>query len=153
MNIVIGEYITIVDPEDAHFLEDKRWGVYLLDGKPYVRGWYNGKNEALHRLICNTPSKMFTDHINGNTLDNRRSNLRQCTNGQNQANSKVKKNNKSGYKGVARVSKHRWRAKINKDNNRIDLGLHESPELAARAYDNAAVRIHGQFARLNFPKS
>ncbi len=77
----------------------------------------------MHRVILGTPPGLFTDHVNGNQLDNRRENLRVCTPSQNQANKKLSKNNTSGHKGVEHVKKiNRWRATIVVNGKRITHG-------------------------------
>ncbi len=119
----------------------------------------NGKSktERLHRIIL---SRMLgrtlvrgeqVDHINQQTLDNRRSNLRLATNAQNQQNQSLSKNNKSGYKGVYRNPKGRWIAQIRENGKSRYLGSFVSPLEAAHAYDTAALRLFGEFAFLNFP--
>ena len=113
------------------------------------------KIERLHRVIL---SRMLgrpllnheqVDHINCNSFDNARNNLRLCTPHQNRWNRKLNKNNSSGYKGV-KSSRNKWRATIQVNNQEIDLGSFTTPEDAAHAYDDAA-RLHfGIFAKTNF---
>lgn len=92
------------------------------------------------------------DHINQNSLDNRLSNLREATRGQNNQNTKRKKNNKSGYKGVCRDKRGRgdkWLAQIMANGKRVILGRFETPQEAYNAYCAAAKEHHGEFARLS----
>jgi len=92
------------------------------------------------------------DHADRDKKNNRRNNLRPCTLSQNQSNKLVHRNNKSGYKGVSLHSQSdKWRAIINHNKKKISLGLFFSKEEAAKAYDEAARRLQGEFARLNFP--
>ena len=107
-----------------------------------------GITVPLHRHITNCPKGMHVDHINGNVLDNRLSNLRICTPSQNQANSKLPKNNTSGYKGVSKNGDG-WKAKIRVDYAYYYLGTFLTKEEAARAYNAAAIKYFGEFARLN----
>ena len=101
----------------------------------------------------NPPKGMVIDHINHNGLDNRRENLRICTNAENQRNRGKQKNNTSGYKGVDWRKDHKkWRARINKDNKTIHIGYYNIIEEAARAYDAKAKELHGKYAQLNFPE-
>jgi hypothetical protein len=110
------------------------------DGKPrYVQ---------MHRQIMDAPEGVEVDHRDGDGLNNRRYNLRVCTHAQNGANQRIPKNNRSGFKGVYRQKDcDGWCAKIRS----TYLGLYDSAEEAARAYDTAAVRTFGEFASLNFP--
>jgi hypothetical protein len=88
------------------------------------------------------------DHRSVNSLDNRRTNLREATHGQNMCNSGKRQNNTSGYKGVTWSKKHRkWVAQIGKDRTHHYLGLFDDPEVAHQAYCEAAKRLHGEFAR------
>lgn len=105
----------------------------------------------MHRFITGWE---YVDHINGNGLDNRRSNLRQADHFQNMANKRRYRNNTSGFKGVTRNTGtgRPWRAAIRANNKRRHLGYYDTPELAARAYDTAAIALFGEFARLNFPQ-
>lgn len=94
---------------------------------------------------------MQTDHINGNTLDNRKENLRICSIAENGRNRKIQKNNTSGYSGVSYMKGVcKWQATICVNKNKIYLGVFETAEESARAYDSAAKEYFGEFARLNF---
>ena len=116
----------------------------------------------MHREITNAPKGMQVDHINGNTLDNRKENLRVCTRSQNMMNRGKQNNNKSGYKGVSYMKKKDpnyeypkpWRAQIKCPTNQkvIHLGCYKYPEQAARAYDKKAIELFGEYAQLNFPR-
>ena len=103
----------------------------------------------MHRLILNAPKDVTVDHINGNTLDNRRVNLRLATLSQNNKNKRSI--NYTGFKNVYLVpnSTRRWYAKIMVDRQSMFLGTFGSPQEAALVYNNAAQKYHGEFARLN----
>ena len=92
------------------------------------------------------------DHKNGQTLDNRRCNLRVCSLSQNAANRKRRSDNTSGFKGVS-LRYGKWLARIGYKRTRITLGCFLNQIEAARAYDAAALKHFGKFARVNFPKS
>ncbi len=104
----------------------------------------------MHRLLLCPPMEMQIDHVNGNKLDNRKSNLRTCTASENQHNQGLQINNTSGYKGVIWiVSRDLWRAQIKINSKQIYLGYFKNPNDAARAYNGAAIKLHGEFACLN----
>lgn len=93
--------------------------------------------------------KECVDHINGDGLDNRRTNLRCCTNQQNQFNQKPRRG-KGAAKGTFFVKEmNRWRAYIYKDYKKINLGYFDTEEDAGKAYDAASVKLHGEFGRRN----
>jgi len=108
----------------------------------------------MHREVLPPPKGLFVDHINHCGFDNRRSNLRLVTLRQNMYNRrKLRKNLTSLFKGVYQRSDTKlWRANITVDGKRIHLGQFHSEIDAARAYDEAAKKYHGEFARLNFPE-
>jgi hypothetical protein len=161
----------IVDDDDYEMLMEHKWYAdkdYTIKSKDkfYVKRSpprdSNGKqkNIPMHRQITNAPEGMQVDHINGNTLDNRKENLRICTNQQNQMNRGRANNNKSGYKGVCYRKKKKdmineyskpWQARIKHNQKQIYLGMYKTKEEAARAYDKKAIELHGEFAQLNFP--
>lgn len=112
-----------------------------------------GSREAgkvfLHKLVLGTP-KEAVDHINGNPCDNRKSNLRLATLSQNQGNRVLNANNTSGYKGVRyhKLAK-KFVARITIKGVETYLGLHATAIDAARAYNEAALKHFGEFAKLN----
>lgn len=102
---------------------------------------------SLHRLIVDFE---IVDHINRNKLDNRKTNLRSATHGQNMVNSGPQKRNKSGYKGVY-VNNESYQVQITSNGKRVYIGVYKTAVEAALAYDEAAKKYHGEFAYLNFP--
>lgn len=104
----------------------------------------------MHRLVMGVEDpKIQVDHINHETLDNRRSQLRLCTQRQNSFNTRKHSNNTSGFKGVTqRKDSGKWGAYIRINGRKKTLGAYATPELAARAYAEAAATHHGEFARL-----
>jgi len=106
------------------------------------------KMTMMHRVIAGTPDGMETDHKDGDTLNNLPDNLRTCTHSQNRCNRGKTVANTSGYKGVF-ASLKKWQAKIKVDGKLLYLGTYLTPEEAARVYDEAAKKHHGEFAKLN----
>lgn len=102
----------------------------------------------------NPPIGMQVDHIDGNGLNNQRSNLRIATHLQNQRNRQhMNKNNSSGYRGVTWCKgAGRWMAQLSLNYKHVHLGLFDSPIDAAIAYDHAVIEHFGEFASTNFPK-
>lgn len=153
--------VALVDEEDLPLIHDYRWRAaktshcrfYYAVAEGTVRGGTARKTIYMHRLILGARPGQFVDHINGNTLDNRRSNLRFATSAENAMNRGLNRTNRTGYKGV---SFHRrdqvWEAWIRKNGKGRYLGRFSNPEDAARAYDMAALQMFGEFARLNFPE-
>lgn len=143
----------IVDDGDYEFLSGFRWFADKGGNTFYARRNSAGSNVRkirMHREIMRAGSEEEVDHINGNGLDNRRSNLRICNHSENQRNGKKYKNNTTGYKGVSWHKQHKkYYAKIRVNNKDIFLGLFLNPEDAARAYNKAAIIFHGEFAKLN----
>lgn len=124
--------------------------ILYITNNYYVDGIW--KERTLHRLITNANVMEYVDHINGNTLDNRRSNLRICTKAQNCKNRGLSKNktSKVNFKGVTYYkSNKKYIARITNNENKIYLGSFNTAEEAAKAYNEAAIKYHGEFARLN----
>lgn len=145
-----GDHRILLDGEDVELVSNYQWCVgthgYATNGA--------GKNQLLfHRLVTKANSTDFVDHINRNKLDNRKSNLRICTAGQNAYNKEKLNTNTSGYKGVCLLKNDRWQAQIGYDGKSIYLGIFLDAVSAAMAYDKAALRLTGDFALLNFPDS
>jgi hypothetical protein len=115
---------------------------------------------ALHREVMRAKPGDIVDHVNNEPLDNRRCNLRICSARENAQNVKSSNQKKGKYKGVyASAAAGRWCAAIaagekrpNGKRKRVHLGSFDSPELAAQAYDRAALKHFGAFASLNFPE-
>jgi hypothetical protein len=110
------------------------------------------KTETLHRVIMNAKKGECVDHINSNTLDNRKCNLRLCVHVDNLKNQKKPKNNTSGYKGVTfykNLKKKPYRAYININYKQVYLGYYETAEEAGLAYNKAAIKYFNEFAKLN----
>jgi hypothetical protein len=98
----------------------------------------------LHREITGAPKGFDVDHADGDSANNQRGNLRVCTHAQNMGNRRVNANNTSGFKGVSWKSRSgRWLARLAGK----DVGLFETKELAAAAYQRAALAKYGEFAR------
>lgn len=146
-NINVGQdLVAIVDDEDFERISQFDWIARKIEGKVYAV-----KMLYLHRVIMNAPAGMVVDHINGDSLDNRRSNLRLCTPAENARNRSKKKNSTSGFKGVSwNNMANKWQAQIMANGKLKALGVFVEKEDAARAYDKAARELHGEFARTNF---
>ena len=139
----------IIDKEDIEKIMVCTWYGKKGDWDKYARGMINQKEYKMHRLIMDvTDPNIHVDHINGNTYDNRKENLRLCNNSTNHMNQRVRKDNSCGFKGV-RKNYNKYLARIGK-NGSISLGTYNSIIEAAEAYDKAAIKLYGQYAKLNF---
>lgn len=152
-------YVAIVDDEDYATLARHKWYAHPDNfGNVYAKRMTprNGGSRQqirMHRAVAGAGVGQRVDHINGNTLDNRRANLRPATNAENCRNRKMNRNNTSGYKGVSwDNSSNKWRAQIRYEYRIVLIGFYADPIEAARAYDRKAVELFGDFARLNFPQ-
>lgn len=149
---------TLVSECDLPKLEGLRVGRMTGGGDTRyacIRTSVNGKTfmTLLHRLLMGAPEELCVDHINHDTFDNRRENLRLATHAQNMANRKTHSCNTSGYKGVSWSSTaKRFIVQVNKQGKRAHLGSFDCPVAAARAYDRFMTEKYGEFASLNFPQ-
>ncbi len=143
----------IVDSEDFKRLNQWKWyfnAGYALRGQRNFGCKGNCVKIYMHRLIAETPEGMQTDHINGDRLDNRKCNLRAATISQNIMNQKPQIGCSSKFKGVFwnnRINK--WQCQIKSNKKYKYIGVFDSEDNAAKAYNNAAMELHGEFARLN----
>ena len=143
----------IVDNDVYERVGKLRWYAWQ---HPNTGTWYAARSEKgrrvhLHRAILNAPRNLHVDHINGNGLDNRRSNLRLATTAQNNQNRDKYKNNTTGYKGVSQQrGRRRFRAQIYVNGRAIYLGWYETAIEAALAYDRAVWKYHGPYGCTNF---
>ncbi len=153
--------VAIIDDEDYERVSKYKWCAQKIVQKwrtfYYAKRAFkqDGKHTTihLHRFLMNPPPGMQVDHKNGNTLDNRRSNLRLATCAQNQRNRRKKGGGLWQYKGVNYVAERRKHlAVISKNGVRYRLGGFNTAEEAARAYDAKAKELFGEFAYLNFPE-
>jgi len=157
--IYLGEgYWTILEQDDYYRLRNFRWIVYGRGQSLYAfRFKFIGPNTttmmSMHREIMKSTDGRFVDHRNCDSLDNRRSNLRFATHAENNCNRRKRKNTTSQFLGISFDKRTRnWAGVIVHKGKRIWLGRFDSEIEAARAYDEAAKKLFGEFARLNFPE-
>lgn len=143
--LVHGIY-ALIDPSDWEAVSQHSW---------HYSGGYakNGRVGSMHRFIMQPATGLVVDHINRDRLDNRRSNLRICTQTQNKSNVGMRPSNKSGYRGVFQKPNGGWYVRVNagRDMLAVNKGPFETAEAAARVYDAIALEMRGEFAVLNFP--
>jgi hypothetical protein len=142
----------IVDADDYYQLSKFRWSA-IPGGKTfYAAGSHGGKRIQMHRMIMDAPGHLVVDHIDHNGLNNCRSNLRLCTAAQNCCNKSIYICGASKYKGVYWYKdRKKWSAKIKFNHKLYNLGYFADEITAAKAYDEKAKELHGEFACLNFP--
>jgi hypothetical protein len=139
------EYLCLYDSEDHELISRFTWSI---NTHGYAVTRKDGRSILMHRLLLNVNDPhVHCDHVNHNGLDNRRVNIRACTPSQNQHNRK-KQNSSTGSKGVTRFE-GKYFAQIRCNNVYHYLGLYRSEKTAARVYDQAARRLHGEFAHTN----
>lgn len=143
----------IIDDVDYSLVKNHKWHLFLAGGKEspefrYVRSRIKGETIYLHQFLMGTRDGV--DHKSRNTLDNRRGNLRVCTQSQNSCNQKRRKDNTSGYKGVYfHKAVQKWCSCIQYKHKEFTLGYFDTPEEGAEAYNKKALELHGEFARIN----
>lgn len=160
-------FVAVVDLEDWDKVRPHNWhaqsckqGIYAArtvhELQPYAGPKRKSKTVLMHRVIMGLSGTEDVDHRNGNKLDNRRDNLRPATRSNNCGNQKIRSSNKSGFKGVywkkwrAGSTSGLWASVICVNYKKFHLGYFSTAEEAARAYDTAAQRYFGPFAKLNF---
>ena len=143
----------IVDAEDYEWLNQYKWHAKKHKNTSYAETQKNGKLIKMHRLITSAPPHLFVDHRDHNGLNNRRYNLRLCTNQQNVFNRRPRPGGTSKYKGVYWHKKtKKYTAAIKANGKRYYLGYFDDEIEAAVVYDIKAMELFGEFAYLNFPK-
>lgn len=152
-------YVALVDDADFEWLNQWKWYFRPHDCSVGIAVRNRRKDDAdgsshvrMHRALLGvTDRRVLVDHINHNTLDNRRENLRVCTPRQNLGN-QLSRPGSSVYKGVCwKKRQRRWHSQITTPRGNRHLGYFVDEEDAAQAYDVAAVEVFGEFALLNFP--
>ena len=153
---VIREYVVLVDEEFLDFVSKYSW---TISGAGYVSTKIRNVDQKiemiyLHNIILTSVDGKEPDHINGNKLDNRKINLRLSSRKENCQNrpkmNSEKRDLSSKYKGVSKTSKGRkWRARISVDGIPTLIGYFDDEIDAARAYNEAALRHHKKYAKLN----
>tara|TARA_R110000744_G_scaffold194735_1_gene313664 strand:+ start:272 stop:757 length:486 start_codon:yes stop_codon:yes gene_type:complete len=146
-NTATGDFTWLVDRNAGSYAGDTAG---TLMNKGYIHIKVDGKMYLGHRLAWlyihgSIPTNL--DHIDGNRVNNKIENLRPASSFQNAHNASIRSDNNSGYKGVGFHSMTgKWRARIRYMNKRKSLGLFDTPELAHKAYCQAADKLHGEFA-------
>jgi len=144
----------IVDANDFNWLNQWNW---CASWNPKTKSFYamrrhSGQHIKMHRFILNCQGKEEGDHIDKNTLNNRRKNIRRCTHAENSRNIGPTACNPSGKKGVYwSKARGKWESKLEFNGKRIWVGRFTSIEEAANAYDRTAKKYFGEFAHLNSP--
>jgi hypothetical protein len=137
----------LLDDEDYDVVSQYKWYASRNGNTFYAMRRDGRRLVSMHSMITGFS---LVDHRDGDGLNNQRANLRKASHAQNMQNQMVSVNNTSGYKGVHfAFEKRKWQARIMANGKRISLGLFATPEEAALAYNDAAERLHGEFARLN----
>lgn len=146
--------VAVIDADDAEVVARYNW--FAKESK---EGWstyavtrIDNRPLRMHQLLCSVGDGELPDHKDGDGLNNRRSNLRPATNAENVRNQRLRCTNTSGYRGVSyHAFARKYYAGITRGLYRERLGSFDTAEEAARVYDDAARRLYGEFARLNFP--
>ncbi len=146
--------VALVDDEDYGRVSAYRWMAWWNGHRWYAITKIDSQRVLMHRFVLAAAPDQQIDHINGDGLDNRRSQLRFVTSQQNSMNRGLRRGANNQYKGVSMTnppSMSTWKAQILVDGKRLYLGSYRTPEDAAKAYDAAAKEHFGEFAWLNFP--
>ena len=148
IKIASGEYL-IIDKEDWSKVSNHTW---YIDASGYgitnIMG-DNGNKLRIHRIITNAPEDKVVDHINHNTLDNRKCNLRVCDTINNTWNSRSRINSSSKYKGVTLIANNKWLVSLRTKDKSFNIGVFTNEIASANAYNFHASQIFGEYAYLN----
>lgn len=146
-------YFAKIDVEDVERVCARKWSAVEPEpGRVYAHCLGDeGKHVYLHRFLTDAPKGVLVDHKNGDTLDYRKANLREATHSQNSSNNPRRKRGVTGFRGVVQRGPNRFQAKLKHERRTISAGYYIDAISAARAYDIAARKLHGEFAVLNFP--
>ena len=145
-------YEAIIDADDVPIVAGWNWCAEVRPHTIYARrnDHSNGRAKTifLHRVIMSNPESLDIDHISGDGLDCRRSNMRTATRAENMFNMKIKPSNKSGFKGVHwNKEKGKWQARITVNYKGKHLGYFADPKDGHHAYIKASAQYHGAFGR------
>ena len=140
----------IVDAADYEWLSKYRWCTIRNGHRIYAFRKEDGKRFLMHREIMKTPKGKVVDHMNNNGIDNRRSNMRNCSPRQNSWSIRDCHGVTSQYRGVCR-HEDKWAAQVGYLRAHVYVGRFVEEIEAARAHDRMAIMLHGQFAYLNLP--
>lgn len=142
----------LVDDEDYEYLNQWKWQVvnmkdtFYAHRKIWLKREKRYKTICMHRIIMNAPNGRVVDHINHNSLDNQRENLRICTQSQNLGNSRLRSDNKSGIKGVYwSKNRNKWVAQIRINSKSKYLGIFTDINVAKNVYEKEAKQHFGEF--------
>jgi hypothetical protein len=139
--------LALIDKINYPLVSKYKW---FTHGNRYAATYINNKLFLMHRLLLKATKGMIVDHINSDGFDNRKNNLRICTQSQNLANRNKQNNNTSGYKGVYwQKSVKKWSAHIMVNQKYINLGTYVNILDAVKAYNYAAKEYFGEYARIN----
>lgn len=139
--------IAVIDKKDYTLIKGYKW---YISHDNYVKSDSTKDRPYLHRLIMGCPKNMHIDHIDFNPLNNKRSNLRICTNQQNVFHQHGVKNSSSKYKGISFYKPSKmWRARIGENSNQTHIGHFKTEIEAAIAYNEYAIKYHKEFCFLN----
>lgn len=148
----LGWGTVLIDAADRDVVGTHRWHRHTDGKRCYAMTSIKGKSVYMHRLIMNAPFSMggriVVDHVNGDGLDNRRHNLRVCSQSENLANAK-RSRGRSKFKGVFEGSPGRWLAYMRINYKKHHLGYYASEIEAAIAYNRAVMQARGEFASIN----
>jgi hypothetical protein len=137
------------DSEDFHKIYKTMWyrSIQGAHGETYVTDCHNNK---LHRVLLDAPTGLYVDHINLDTLDNRKCNLRLCNHRDNLCNRDLQTNNQSGVSGVTwKKNRRTWNARIKYYGHEIHLGAYRSFIEAVQARNEGMKLLFGEFGRYN----